>query len=260
MFEELLRGGQINEAMAKLREEVRAKPADAKLRVLLFQLLCVTGQWDRAMAQLNVAAELDAANLLMAQVCRPAIECEVLRSEVFAGKRQPLLLGQPADWVAWIVQANVARAAGDAAQSAALLAKAFDAAPATSGSIGDKKFQWIADADNRLGPLLEAVVNGGYYWVPFANIRRIEFDAPSDLRDVVWAPARFTWTNGGEAVGLIPTRYDHSESSTDSAIQLARRTEWTQLSGDLYRGIGQRVLATDEGEHPILETRLIVID
>jgi len=258
MFEELLRGGQINDAMTQLREKVRARPADAKLRVLLFQLLCVTGEWDRALAQLNVASELDPANLLMAQVCRPAIQCEVFRAEVFSGKRQPLLLGQPTQWVAWIIQANVVRAAGDLPQSADLLAKAFEEAPATSGTIGAEKFQWIADADNRLGPMLEAIINGGYYWVPFANIRKIELDAPSDLRDVVWAPARFTWVNGGEAVGLIPARYDQSESSKDSAIQLARRTEWAQLSGDLYRGIGQRIFATDAGEHPILETRLIV--
>jgi type VI secretion system protein ImpE len=153
----------------------------------------------------------------------------------------------------------MARAAGRTAQCAELLTKAFDTAPATPGTVGDAKIQWIADADNRLGPMLEAIVNGGYYWIPFANISKIEIDAPTDLRDLVWSPARFTWTNGGEAVGLIPTRYDQSESSKDSAIQLARRTEWTQLSGEFYWGLGQRFFATDAGEYPILETRTIVL-
>ena len=64
--EELLQSGRLSEALAALETKVRANPADAKLRVFLFQLLCVLGQWERAMAQLNVAAELDTINMLMA--------------------------------------------------------------------------------------------------------------------------------------------------------------------------------------------------
>ncbi|MHC4326995.1 MAG: tetratricopeptide repeat protein [Planctomycetota bacterium] len=60
--EELLRSGQLHEALAALESEVRADPANAKLRVFLFQLLCVLGDWERALTQLNTAAELDAVN------------------------------------------------------------------------------------------------------------------------------------------------------------------------------------------------------
>ena len=59
--EQHLESGDPAAALARLQEEVRARPADAKLRVFLFQLLCVLGQWERALNQLNVAAELDAA-------------------------------------------------------------------------------------------------------------------------------------------------------------------------------------------------------
>ena len=38
----------------------------------------------------------------------------------------------------------------------------------------DSAFEWIADADDRLGPVLEAIVNGRYYWVPFERVRRIQ--------------------------------------------------------------------------------------
>ena len=48
-----------------------------KLRVFLFQLLCVLGQWERALTQLNVAAELDAQALAMAQMYREALQCEM---------------------------------------------------------------------------------------------------------------------------------------------------------------------------------------
>ncbi len=56
----------------------------------LFQMLAVQGEWEKALTQLNVSADLDAGNLLMAEVCRPAIAAEALRAEIFAGKRSPL--------------------------------------------------------------------------------------------------------------------------------------------------------------------------
>ena len=58
--EDALRGGDPGGALALLQAEVRNKPADASLRVFLFQLLCVLGQWERALNQLKVAADLDA--------------------------------------------------------------------------------------------------------------------------------------------------------------------------------------------------------
>src|ERR1700759_2534183 len=85
--EELLRKARPIEALAALQASVRDAPQDAKLRVALFQLLCVLGRWDKALTQLNVAAELDSSAGLMAQVCRAALSCEMLRGEVFAGKR-----------------------------------------------------------------------------------------------------------------------------------------------------------------------------
>ena len=108
-------------------------------------------------------------------------------------------------------------------------------------------FEWIADADSRLGPVLEAIVNGRYYWVPFRNIRSIQVEKPTDLRDLVWMPAHLAWANGGEAVGMIPTRYPGSETSLDNQIRMARKTEWTDLGGDMCAGQGQRMIATDAG-------------
>ena len=61
----------------------------------------------------------------------------------------------------------------------------------------------------------------------------------------------------GETVALIPARYPGSESSADDRLKLARRTEWTACGADLFLGYGQRMLTTDTGEYPLLETRRI---
>jgi type VI secretion system protein ImpE len=101
------------------------------------------------------------------------------------------------------------------------------------------------------------VINGRYYWVPFDRLSRIDLDQPADLRDVVWMPAHFQFSNGGESVGLIPTRYPGSESSDDAQVRLARKTVWHEESPDVFVGLGQRVLATDAGEHAIMDLRTI---
>ena len=257
--DELVKAGKLTEALAALQREVRDNPSDAKLRVFLFQLLSVMGQWDKALTQLNIAAELDAKNLLMAEICRDGLAAEAFRAEVFAGKRQPLVFGQPPEWVGLLLQANQLAeqgnhdAAGDARQ------RAFDAAPATSGTVNGQPFEWIADSDMRLGPMLEAVIQGRYFWIPFEHVREIKIEAPADLRDLVWLEAMFTWSNGGTAPGLIPTRYPGSESSSDPALSLARRTEWDTRGDGASIGVGQRVLATDADEYPLLEVRHIML-
>jgi type VI secretion system protein ImpE len=258
--EELLRAGQLNEALVVLEEQIRSDPANAKVRVFLFQLLSVLGDWERALTQLNVAAELDPINLLMAQVCRVALNCEVLRSEIFAGKRSPLIFGKPTEWIGWLIQANQMIAQEQYQASQKLREQAFEAATAIAGSINNQRFEWISDADSRFGPILEAVFDGKYYWVPFTAIKQIQVDPPTDLRDVVWLPAHFTWINGGETTGLIPTRYPNSQASEDSAILLARKTEWIEKPGDLYLGMGQRMLTTDTDDFPLLQVRQIDLD
>ena len=95
----MVRAGELQEALKSLQAQIRRDPSNAKSRVFLFQLLAVLGQWDRAMTQLNVAAELDATNLLMAQMCRVALNCEALRTEIFLGARSPILFGEPQEWV-----------------------------------------------------------------------------------------------------------------------------------------------------------------
>jgi len=259
--EELLRQGRVAESLESLQQQIRSDPANPKLRVFLFQLLSVVGQWERALTQLNVSAELDPGSLLMAQVGRQAIACELLRKEVFAGKRSPMVFGKPAEWVGWLIQANQLTAEGKHDAAADLRGRAFEAAPAVGGTLNGTAFEWVADADQRLGPVLEAVVDGRYFWVPLEHVRRIEIEKPTDLRDVVWAPANLTWANGGTAVAFIPTRYPGTEGSADGALLLGRRTDWVEVAGaDFATGLGQRMLATDAGEYPILEVREVVLN
>jgi type VI secretion system protein ImpE len=254
---ELVRGGRLADGLAALQSEIRQKPADQNLRLFLFQLDCVLGRLDKALTQLQVVAGLDAETMLLAQVFRQVIACELFRREVFAGKRTPLIFGEPQEWLGWLVQANGLTAEGRYAAAAELRARAFDAAPASPGTIDGHPFEWICDADSRLGPVLEAIIDGKYYWVPFCRMAKIQIGKPTDLRDAVWTPSQFHWTNGGDAAGFIPARYPGSEDSEDDALRLARKTVWTEHEGGCFVGLGQRMLSTDAGEYALLDSRAI---
>lgn len=257
--QDALHGGDPAQALKLLQDQVRAKPADAKLRVFLFQLLCVTGQWERALNQLDVAAGLDASALAMAQTYREAIKCELLRAEVFKGKKVPMIFGQPEPWLALLIEALLREGQGDLAAAQKLRDQAFEQAPASAGTLDGAAFQWLADADMRLGPVLEAIINGKYYWVPFARLTRIDIEAPEDLRDTVWMPAHFVFENGGESVGLIPTRYPGSESA-DGLLALSRKTEWQESAPGVFTGLGQRLFTTDAGDKPLMDVRQVSLE
>lgn len=255
-----LREGHLTAALTELEADVRKEPGNALYRVFLFQLLSVMGEWGRALNQLSVAGELDAATLSMVSTYHEAIRCEALRREVFSGRHAPLLFGKPAQWMVLLIEALRIDAAGKQGQAQKLRAQAFEQAPAVSGTIDQQPFAWIGDADPRLGPMLEVIMNGRYYWVPFNHLCSVQIEAPADLRDLVWMPAHFTFVNGGESVGLIPTRYPESEFSENARIRMARCTEWVESAPDFLVGMGQRMLITDASEYPLMETRLIQLE
>jgi type VI secretion system protein ImpE len=255
--EEKLRDGDLQGAVAELQDQIRQHPEDSRYRIFLFQLLSILGQWERALNQLRVLENLAKATWSMVQMYTAAIHCEVLRNEIFSGRQTPLIFGEPPAWMASLVEALRLTADDRHGQAAELRHWAFDQADPSSGTINDQSFGWIAEADSRLGPVLEIIINGRYYWAPFQQIRLIKISPPEDLRDLVWMPARFAWINGGEAVGLIPTRYPGTERAEDTALQMAKTTQWRQVFDGVYHGLGQRMLATDRDDYPLLEVRTI---
>lgn len=263
--EELLAAGDPQGALKALQQKVRANAADVRLRTFLFQLLAVLGQWQRATDQLKVCGELDAGTLAMVNTYRTALQCEAVREAVFAGRTLPHVFGPPTEWVALLAQALKLDAEGQPAAAAAQRAEALERAEARAGTLenkdGSQAFEWVADADSRLGPVLEVIVNGRYGWLPLTHLAEVSIEPVADLRDLVWAPAHLTFSNGGDTVALLPVRYAGTPLAEGGALAMSRQTEWVELGAGTgqYRGVGQRVLATDAAEHGLLEVRRLAL-
>jgi len=255
----LLQAGDTHAAQAALQEQVKKHAADPKLRVFLFQLMAVNGQWKRAQTQLEIAGQLDSEAGPMVQAYRDVINCELHREAVFEGKSKPLIFGEPEEWVALLVEAQQAFSRGEMELFSKLNEQAFEKADTRSGKIDGESFAWLADADQRFGPVFEFMFNGQYYWVPMSRVRKLHSEKPTDLRDLIWLPAEVTWINGGRLMVMIPARYPRIEGVSGPGL-LSRRTDWVSHTDDIVEGTGQRIFATDQNDYSILQVRSIEFD
>jgi type VI secretion system protein ImpE len=256
-IESLLKSGDLSGALAAVKAAIRKEPADPDLRFMLFQVLSATGDWEGASNQLVAFSELTARQSPLPIIFNDLIRAEVMRKLVFKGEQLPVIFGEPPDWVPLLVQAcsHFAREEYDAAL--ALRTQALEAAPAMAGSCNGKPFAWMMDGDSRLGPLLELMMKGTYYWVPQQRIREMTFAEPSHLRDRVWTAVEVTFETGGVSNAFMPVRYPGAHTWQDSERQLARSTAWDSPVEGVFLGSGQRVLMTPDAEIPLLEVREI---
>lgn len=250
----LVRQGRVREALPCLQGEIRSKPADPSLRVFLFHLLALLGDWERCRKQLEVLAKLGREDNLI-RVFDQLLDAETERARTTTGEVLPELMGEPEEWMASYLIGSQLAFRGETTPARALWERSLEQMPPVRGSINGKAFEFFGDADVRFGPFLEAVIWGRYRWVPWQRIREIRCEAPDHLSDFVWLPAQFIWDNGGEVSGFIPVRYPGTLQQSNEALLLARATEWEDAGDGLQWGLGQRMF-TDLGEDfPLLDTR-----
>ncbi|MBL8174605.1 MAG: tetratricopeptide repeat protein [Bryobacterales bacterium] len=223
---ELYKAGKLNEAVQALSAELRDNPTDAQRRTFLFELLCFTGDFDRARKHLEVLAKENQKSGMGALLYEACMHSERTRRDVFEKKEFP--------------------------QVAAI--------PSKQGSLNGAAFESIEDADPRIGARLEVFSAGAYLWIPLAHIESIELEAPKRLRDTLWAPALiktgpdFNQAELGEC--LIPVLYPFSYKHSDDNVRLGRMTVWEDQEGEAVP-FGQKTFLVDEEEIPLLEIRKI---
>jgi len=244
--DELLRAGDLDGARALLVDAVRRGPQDQPARMFLFQLLCISGEWDKAQIQLRALAQLSPEAQMLAMAYSQAIDAEKFRAQVFAGTAQPALLVKSSTWAGDLTGALSALCQGRLEDAEALRDQAFDAAPDTPGELDGVAFEWIADGDTRFGPALEAIIAGQWGLVPFDAIEKVESEGPRDLRDIVWLPVQLAFKTGQSVAALLPARYPGTELRQDASLRLTRGTDWVDQPWG-QAGLGQHEWSLSDG-------------
>ena len=255
--ESLLQQGDLSGCKEQLFSEIRKDPSNIDLRIFLFQLACVTCDWERAKNQLGVLKEMSDATLAMVNTYEQLIDCEQKRIAVLSGEQEPTCFGEPSEWLAYYVNAYQQFTKNNIAQSFDLIKQGSDKAPEISGTINDsEEFAWLSDGDVRFGPSFEIMLNGGYYRLPFEYIAEINFEPIEDLRDVVWRPANLTLKNNGQLIVFMPMRYPIHANTTDEQF-LAKACDWQEPEENFYVGNGQKLLISDTAEFPLMNIERI---
>lgn len=255
---DLIKAGRLSDARKQLVEEVKSSPADLGKRTLLFQVLALYGEWDKAERHLEAIAAQDLTRETGVQVYRNLIHAEKERMEVsslngrssFMPETPPYLEMYYAAWQK-VVEKNI--------DEAKELFDQIDAQrPMISGTVNGKRFTGFRDTDTFLSLFLEAIVYERYVWIPFESIREISITPPSTLFDLLWTVARITTWEGLTTNCYLPVLYPDSFLHEDDRVKLGRMTDWTPLGGPFSKGMGQHVFQTGEEEIAILDIREVV--
>ncbi len=267
---DLVQQGDLAAAVAAAKQAVRDNAAEPLRRETLFNLMCLTGQWESAFRQAQTVGQMDPSRASESAGWQAAIAGEQGRIAVWNGKRKPTILGEPSEWVGVLAAAVEQLAGGNAEAAKRSRGEALDRAAeavedaAASGELWTHEatqpdaFAGWYDADDRLGPIIELFADGEYAWAPPGAIADLRMQPPASLRDLVWQPAVATWAAGGTTGVLLPVRYFGTEAGdADANLLLARGTEFKQPTDGYNVGVGQRLWITigdddDEIDRPLL--------
>ncbi|WP_321800283.1 type VI secretion system accessory protein TagJ [Burkholderia sp. BCC1988] len=243
------------EQIEQVEARVRAQPTTAAHRWALFQLLCITGEWSRAIQQLQTWARLDPDQTHTAQVFRDLIRAERWRAKVMCGQERPGFVLEPALWVKELIGALRLSADGQSQLADEARKKALDAAPLTAVRTPQGVAGWIADSDSRFGPVCEIVTAGHYRWMPFSDLAAWRMSRPTNLIDLVWAPCVLTLNDDSIVRGFMPARYPGSDTATD-ALRLGRETVWHESGRTGVIALGQKTWTTEQGDFGLFDFAL----
>jgi type VI secretion system protein ImpE len=257
---ELLDAGRLTAAIEQLNQDVRAHPADPRLRTFLFEMLCFAGDYQRAERQLDALTGFNSQIESGTLVYRDALAAERSRMAVNNENQLPTFLLEPPKFASSYLAAVHQLREGNIAEARTLLLKGIDDHPPTPGKIDGQAFAEFGDADPFLAPFLEIIVNRRYVWVPFVHIKRFAIVPPRRLRDLLWAEATLETIGGPSGSVLLPVLYSGSFRHPDEQVRLGRVTEWQDVGEKLVRGCGQRIFIVDDSEKPMLQCRQVEFD
>ena len=254
---ELMKAGRLSEARRVLIEEVKSKPSDVGARTVLFQVLSLLGEWDKALRHLDMISTQDPQRAIGVQAYLNNVKAEQERVKVLQGGQLPSVMPEPPKYMPDYLDYLDAIRSGKFDDARAKLALVDQARPVILGTFNGKPFGGMSDTDARLFAFLEVFVHERYVWIPIEAIREIIVHEPRDSFDLIWATASITTWEGLSMNCSMPVTYPGTTDAPDEQLKLGRLTDWAPLGGGLSKGMGQHVYAIGDTDVSILEIRSI---
>ncbi len=259
---ELFNQGKLDEAVESATGFVRDSPKMTGGREILAELFCFRGDLVRADKQLETIALQNPDQAVATALLRQLIRAETSRREVWTEGRMPEFLGEPDDSLGQRLKSLVALQAGNLAEAADLAAEAEEGREPVAGNCNGNPFQDFRDLDDLCAGFFEVLTSTGkYFWVPVSRVISMEFAPATRPRDLLWRQCEMYVADGPSGFVYIPVRYFSTEDSQISMdLRLGRATEWTEGSGGLVQGVGQRMFGVDQDDVSIMELKTVTFD
>ena len=256
---DLFQMGKLSDAVTAATEAVRNNPSDIVARSLLSELLCFSGDLERADKQLDAATQIDPQAVVGISLLRHLIRSELSRREVVNEGRVPDFLTQPTPALQNRLKAMISAREGDVAAATQLVDEASESEPDVSGECNGTAFDGFQDMDDVLGPTIEVfTATGKYYWLSAEQIVSLEFSPIEHLSDMLWRAAEIETVGDVSGRVHIPALYYGSHESEDERIRIGRATDWLQQSEESpIRGVGQREWLVGDDAVAITEVKFL---
>lgn len=254
--QELFKAGSLQEAITAASEEVKRHPTDTSRRGFLCELLCFTGDIQRADVLLDALGNQDPQAALGVSLFRQILRAEQARQDFYKQGRVPEFLELPEPHLKLHLEASILLREGKPKEAAALLEQAEELRPCVCGTCGGTAFDDFRDIDDLTAGFFEILTSTGkYYWIPVERVELIEFRAPERPRDLLWRRAHTVVRGGPDGEVFFPTLYGGTSTQSDDLLRLGRMTDWRGADGEPRSGIGQRMFVIGDEDRTIMELK-----
>lgn len=247
---ELFQEARLDEAIAAQRAIVAARPNDVGERLLLGELLAFTRIRDEVRRCLQQIGTPEVQEFV--REWRQLLAADDARH---AGVPPQFLIDPPAH----ILQRQSAAellAAGHEEEAREVLDDADELAAWVEGYIDGRPFEGWRDADDLLGPVIEAFHGERQVWIPIEQVRKLHLEEGDELRDALYRPATVWLSDGRQWEVFIPALYTGTAEYPEEGIRTGAGVDWVDRGG-LIRGLGSRTYLFGEEELSLSEFRQV---
>lgn len=249
--------GNLQGAIDAQIQVVKSNPADTRARTFLFELYSFAGLWDKADKQLEMLAVQKAQAAWGVSVYQNIVAAEQLRVKVFRDAAKPETFIDPPAFMQLHLDAIAKLRLGDEAAAMQLLEQSAAQQTPVNAEINGKKVEGLKNADELIAPFLEVILMKDYVWVPWQQVKSLTVMPPQAPRDLIWAAAKLTLTDGVQRSCYLPVLYVNSSLSENNDAKLGRLTDWQTTENGPVRGVGQHLLVAGDADFGLLDIRLL---
>lgn len=256
---ELFHSGKLDEALTTTMETVKKNPSEIESRSLLAELLCFSGDLERADKHLEATLQFAPSSAYGIAMLRHLVRAETSRREVFVSGRVPEFIELPTESQQMRLKALLALREAKFEEAAELVENANSMESETPLIVNGNRVTDFRDLDDLLGCNLEiCTATGNYYWVHLSNIVSLEFSAPECLSDLMWRAAAIETTGDLKGRVHMPALYFGSHQSAEPLARVGRATDWKSYAdGKLITGVGQREFLLNDEQITIMELKTV---